>query len=557
MLSELFIENVAVIERAEIRFTRGLNILTGETGAGKSILIDSINAILGNRTTREVVRTGTDRAVIWATFEDISEDTLNTLRDLEYDNEETLMLYREIKQDGGSRYRINGRPATGASVRQLCATLINIHGQHDNQDILNADRHILIFDSYSNLLEQAKEISLLYSSLTALKRRIESLYVDDALKERQIDLLRYQIDEIEKADLYVGEDNELIIQRNAIRNATQIQDRLNEAGYALSGNDEITGVTSLIYDAVNAMADIVEFNDEYKAIYEQLNEQQYLLTDILEKVMTQISSFEYESDDIGEIEERLDLIYKLKRKYGESIEDILGFLNTAKTELNSIETSDEQLAVLRKEYSLCSERLMDKARVLSKNRIEAFKRFEDIIKSELAYLNMDKVLFEVKREEIPVCSSGIDRIEFFISTNTGEPLKPLSRIASGGELSRIMLAIKNAIADKDNIDTLIFDEIDTGISGNTANKLGRKLKQSALNRQTICVTHSAQIASFADNHLYIQKGVKDGRTYTTVDALNLDERTQELARIISGDNITPISINNAAEMLEIAAKEQE
>ena len=552
MLRELFIENVAVIEKAEIRFLPGLNILTGETGAGKSILIDSINAILGNRTTREIVRTGAERATIWATFCDIGKDTKKTLTDLEYDNEDSLVLFREIRQDGGSRYRINDRPATGASVRQLCSTLINIHGQHDNQDIMNSDRHITIFDSFSNLTELSSEVSIIYSGLLAIKRKIDSLKVDDALKERQIDLLKYQIDEIEKADLIIDEDIELTSQRDILRNSRQIQENLNEANYNLTGNDDFPGVLSLIYNSVSNMEAISSYNEEYKAIYESLNEQHYLLNDIHEKIISCLGVFEYETNDISGIEERLDLIYRLKRKYGETIEEILSFLNNAKEQLSSIESSDEQLERLNIEYSKCSELLNSKARTLSNKRIEVFKKFENIIKEELSYLNMENVQFEVMREEIPVSSTGLDRIEFFISTNVGEPLKPLSRIASGGELSRIMLAIKNAMADKDNIETLIFDEIDTGISGNTANKLGRKLKQSASSRQTICVTHSAQIASFADNHLLISKGVKDGRTYTTVDTLNYEERKHELARIISGDNITEISISNADEMLRIA-----
>lgn len=555
MLSELLIENVAVIEKAEIRFTPGLNILTGETGAGKSILIDSINAILGNRTTREVVRTGTDKAVIFASFENISEDTIKTLHDLEYDYDDSLVLYREIKQDGGSRYRINDRPATGASVRQICSTLINIHGQHDNQDILNADRHIYIYDNFCELTNNVSEVSVMYTAASALKRKIDSLAVDDAQKERQNDLLKYQIDEIEKAELYIGEDSELTFKRNAIRNEEQIRNSLNESGYLLGGTEEFSGALTLIYDAVENLSKISEYNDEYNEIYEQINEQRYILGDIYERVMGCISAFEFKGSDISEIEERLDLIYRLKRKYGETVEEILKFHEQAREQLNSIETSDEQLEKLNKEYIVCQEILNERAKILSDKRIKGFKKFEDTIKAELQYLNMEKVQFEVKRTTIPVTSTGIDRIEFYISTNLGEPLKPLSRIASGGELSRIMLAIKNAIAEKDNIETLIFDEIDTGISGNTANKLGRKLKQSAYSRQTICVTHSAQIASFADNHLYIAKGERDGRTYTTVDTLDYEQRTHELARIISGDNITQISIDNAAEMLEIASKD--
>ncbi len=549
MLSELFIENVAVIEKAEIRFMPGLNVLTGETGAGKSILIDSVNAILGNRTSKEIVRSGSEKAVIWATFDKLNDDTKQAIVDLGYDQDDTLVLYREISLDGGSKCRINQRPATAAAVRELCSNLINIHGQHDNQELLNPERHIFILDRYAELTGEVTEYSDNYKKTLAVKRKIESLDIDDAQKERQMDLLRYQIDEITKADLFLGEDDDLLAQRNAIRNSEKILEALNLATSAFNGSDESSGILSSTYDAMNALNGIAEYGEDYAALYSVTNEQYYALSDLEERLSHALDSFDFDPSQLQEIEERLDLIYRLKRKYGDSIEEIFGYLEKASADLELIETSEHQREELEKEYSRLSVELRKMANTLSEKRKAVALPFENTIKEELAYLNMQGAQFVVNFSPVEPCLTGIDSIEFYLSTNAGEPPKPLSKIASGGELSRIMLAIKNTMADKDSIGTLIFDEIDTGISGNSAFKIGKKLKQSAVSRQTICVTHSAQVASFADNHLLIAKSVRDGRTYTTVTPLDYDGRKQELARIISGDHITETSLSNADEML--------
>ena len=552
MLSEMYIENVAVIENAKVIFSPGLNILTGETGAGKSILIDSINAILGNRTSKEIIRTNSEKATIWAVFTCVNPETENIIKEVGYDCEDNLIIYRDINADGGSRFRINQKPATASTVRDICSRLINIHGQHDNQDLLNPERHILILDRFADITDEVANFSALYKESLLCMRKIEAIDTDDAQKERQADLLRYQIDEIDKANLVQGEDEELIIRRNIIRDSEKILLSLTTADRIFSGDGESPGLISGSYDLLSILEEISKYGEEYLKAYRLMDEQYYSLTDISENIKSIISLYEYNPEQLQDIEERLDLLYRLKRKYGTTIDEINKFQASAQSQLNSIETSEQQLEILRKEYSELTEKLDECASIISKKRIATFKVFETEIKSELSYLNMKDAIFEVHHELAGINQNGIDRVEFYISTNAGEPPKPLSRIASGGELSRIMLAIKNTMADKDYIETLIFDEIDTGISGTSAYKIGKKLKQSATSRQTICVTHSAQIASFADNHLYISKAVLDGRTFTSVTALGYEERKHELARIISGDNITETSLNNAGEMLHNA-----
>ena len=552
MLSELFIENVAVIEQAEIRFSGGLNVLTGETGAGKSILIDSINAILGNRTTKDIVRSGADKAVIWALFDDVDESIKNTLKDLGIDDLDTLVLHREISADGGSRCRINQRPATATAVRDLCQTLINIHGQHDNQDLLNPDRHIFLLDNFADLNDLIADYAKDYHRVGGIRRKIESLTVDESQKERQSDLLRYQIDEIEKAGLFSGEDGELSAMRNAIRNSEKILEALNSAVSAFSGVEEVPGAMAQLFDAMEALSTISDLSGEYAVLSNTLEELYYSAVDTADRVVDALQGFDYDPSMLLEIEERIDIIFRLKRKYGVTIEEILTFMENARKELDSIETCDEQRELLEKEYSALMMSVNQKAELISKQRRDALSLFEKRIISELEYLNMSGAVFEVALNETGFNPRGKDEIEFHLSTNTGEPPKPLTKIASGGELSRIMLAIKNAMAEKDEVGTLIFDEIDSGVSGNSAFKIGKKLKESAKSRQTICVTHSAQIAAFADSHLLIEKAVRDGRTHTSVRILDFEQQKRELARIISGDNITGTSIENAAEMLKSA-----
>jgi len=552
MLSELYIENVAVIERAEVRFLQGLNVLTGETGAGKSILIDSINAIIGNRTSREIVRTGCDKAVIWAVFDNCNSEVSTYLSEMGYDSDESLVIYREIMVEKGSKCRINNRPATAAAVRELCSMLINIHGQHDNQELLNPERHIHVFDRYSGLSDEVTEFSGIYRRAEAVKKTLDSMRIDDSQKQRKMDLLRYQIDEIEAAKLTVKEDEELSNLRNVIKNSEKILESLNTADRAFKGEDGQPGILEIMYGAADALSDIAAFSDDYSSVHIAIDEEYYSLSDISERISRILSSFEYDASTLTEIEERLDNIFMLKRKYGETIEDILEFQKNSISELENLDSSEALFGELEAEYMDILDKIDERASVLSEKRKNSFCRFEDEIKTELSYLDMEGARFTVNWSNTDIGPLGRDKIEFFLSTNVGEPEKSLSKIVSGGELSRIMLAIKNVMADKDNIGTLIFDEIDTGISGKSAYKIGDKLRQSARSRQTICVTHSAQIASYADGHYYISKAVQGGRTYTSVRALGHQERILELARIISGDNVTEISLNNADEMLRLA-----
>ncbi|MEG0913362.1 MAG: DNA repair protein RecN [Oscillospiraceae bacterium] len=552
MLRELNIENVAVIEKANISFDRGLNILTGETGAGKSILIDSINAILGNRTTREIVRTGEYKAVIWAAFEDIDQKNLDFIVDQGYECDGTLILHREITTDGKSQCRINGKPATAATVRDVCGNLINIHGQHDNQDLLNPERHIYIIDNFAELGGLLSQYSTLYTALIQLQRELKATVMNEDEKSRRIDLLTYQIDEIEKAELSADEEDVLTQRRHVMRNSEKILSNLKQAHEILSGDDEVDGALSMIFTASNLIEDINGFSEEMDNSSSRLNELYYSLNDISSEINSFLDSFDFDLSDMQTIEERLDLIYRLKNKYGSTIEEVLGYLENSKSELENIEYADVHMENIKARYNETLEQANALADEISEIRHQAFSRFSEQIQQELKFLNMPDVMFTVNCETGNLNRLGKDTVEFFISTNPGEPPKPLSRIASGGELSRIMLSIKNALADKDNIGTLIFDEIDTGVSGTSAGKIGKKLKESAASRQTICVTHSAQIASYADVHLKIEKNVVDGRTFTNVYPLNYEQRKHELARIVSGDNVTETALQNADEMLRIA-----
>lgn len=552
MLRELNIENVAVIEKAAIQFDKGLNVLTGETGAGKSILIDSINAILGNRTTKEIVRSGTGRAVIWATFCDVNKKVLDLLEAQGYDFDGMLILHRVITADGKSQCRVNGKPATAATVRDICSSLINIHGQHDNQDLLDPEKHIFILDNFAELGEDLTAFTARFRELGRIKKQIDALSMDESEKEKRIDLLRYQTDEIEKAELQAGEDEQLTSRRNIIRDSEKLIEALKSGYGVLTGDSDVSGAVDMVSTASGLLEGVRDYDEDLGDCANRLSDIYYNLRDIASELESFMEGFEFDVNELQNVEERLDLIYRLKKKYGGSIEEILKYYEDAKEELNNIESSGEQLAELQKQFDSLYKVVVSLAEDLSKKRKAAFEVFSNRIKEELTYLNMPDVQFTADFKVGKITYLGYDNVEFFISTNVGEPPKPLTKIASGGELSRIMLAIKNALADKDDISTLIFDEIDTGVSGSSAGKIGRKLKQAALTRQIICVTHSAQIAAFADTHLKIEKSVRDNRTFTEITALGYEDRKRELARIVSGDVITDTSLRNAEEMLEHA-----
>ena len=555
MLRELQIENVAVIEKAVVSFGQQFNVLTGETGAGKSILIDSINAILGNRTNKEIVRSGEAKASIIASFDNIPKEVIDALVYLGFEVDQELILSRDVFAEGRSVCRINGKPATATVVKETCQNLVNIHGQLDNQELLDPEKHINILDRYADLGEIVNKYSDSFTDLIELQKKINLLQMDEAEKANRIDLLSYQVNEIDSANLKDNEEEELQTRRNILKNTEKIRSALSDVIKLLDNSD--TGIVGSSLDniqsASNELEHISTISPELNDLYTRMNNSYYELRDIENSLQSQLSSVDYDDNELNLVEDRLDLIYKLRKKYGNSIPEILEYRKNAAEELNMIEMSDDLLETLKIEFSDKKKSTINIATELSSMRLSAFSVFSEKIKEELRYLNMPSVdfqLYHIRTKELtPI---GIDEMEFLISANPGEAPKALSKIASGGEMARIMLAIKNVMAEKDGIPTLIFDEIDTGVSGTSAQKIGEKLKQISNTHQVICVTHSAQVASYANTHLKIEKNVKDNRTYTSVSKLEKEDRIKELARIISGDNITSISLENAEQMLTIA-----
>ena len=552
MLCEIKIENVAVIEKAAAVFSDGLNVLSGETGAGKSILIDSINAILGNRTSREIVRSHTPKAMIWATFRGIGAKTRAQLADAGYEAENELLLYREITAEGKSTCRINGMPATASVVRDICSGLINIHGQHDNQSLMNPARHLGILDSFAQN-ETAHDASyVVYKELCRVKKEIDALSMDETEKERRIETLRFQIEEIGAAELRPGEEDELLNRRTLIRNAQTVTEQLNIAYAALSGAEDAPGAGEMLGSAATALESISSLSEDFAPLAEQMSGLYYTARDAASDIADILARCEFDPQALDAVEERLDLIYRMKQKYGGDVQDILAYLDAATAELDGIETGAQRLDELYDRQAALYDKAKALADALTQTRLEAFERFNAQITDALRFLNMPGIRFTLSHKKGPLAGSGQDSVEFNISTNPGEEPKPLAKIASGGELSRIMLAVKSALADKDDIGTVIYDEIDTGVSGLAAGRIGEKLKQTAQGRQVICITHTAQIAAQADNHLLIRKNVSEDRTYTEIDALSGEGRVQELARMISGDKITELALANAREMLRMA-----
>lgn len=553
MLNELSIENVAVIEKAEVRFGAGLNVLTGETGAGKSILIDSINAILGNRTSRELVRSGAPKAAVWATFTQLPAEAQAALEAAGYEADEELLLYREIGADGKTSCRVNGRPATAAILREIGASLLTIHGQHDNQSLLNPSKHLGILDGYAQNEELLEEYRHAYRALREIEKQIAALSMDEGEKQRRLDLLRYQVDEIEAAGLVEGEEEQLTEQRNKIRHSQKILDSLGAAYAALQGGEDFQGGVDLLGEAGGQVEGIGDLSEEFSSLAEKLNDLYYSAQDLAAEIKDTLDGFDFDPSQLEEIEGRLDLLYGLKRKYGQSVGDILDFYEKARSELDTIEFSDQKLAELtgrREESYRGAAALADR---LTRTRKKAFEAFSAEITASLQFLNMPGIRLTLALEKAALGPMGQDDLEFYISTNPGEAPKPLAKIASGGELSRIMLAIKSVMAEKDHIPTVIYDEIDTGVSGLAAGRIGQKLKETAdSGHQVICITHTAQIAAYAKSHLLIEKAVENDRTYTSVRALGEEERVRELARIISGDRVTELALANAREMLQLA-----
>ena len=549
MLSSLQIENVAVIQKANVHFEKGLNVLTGETGAGKSILIDSINAILGNRTSKDLVRTGAAKAVIRAAFEDVPPAVLDSLEKAGYERSEALLLSREITAEGKSTCRINGMPATAAVLRELCGGLININGQHDSVGLLNPARHEGILDAYAQNSAEYQAYYAIYRELVGVKKALDAMITDESEKQRRIDLLSYQVQEIDDAGLTAGEEQALESRRKVLANASTIRDRIAQCYALLSGGDEAPGAVDLLGEASNAVDAAAQLDGELSAGAGQLLDLYYTAKDVAADLIGHLDAYDTNDAELDEIEQRIDLIYKLRRKYGDTVEDILAFGERARKELEMIQSSQERVEHLQKEQRRLYTLAREKAEALTQTRLKAFDELNKRISGTLDFLNMPGVRMTLRHSRGPLASHGQDSIEFYISTNPGEAPKPLAKIASGGELSRITLAIKNAMADKDAVPTVIYDEIDSGVSGKAASRIGEVLRQSAEGHQILCITHTAQIAALADCHLLIQKNITNERTYTEIHPLDENGRVEALARLISGDHVTEISLANAREML--------
>lgn len=549
MLSCLQIENVAVIQKAEVHFQPGLNVLTGETGAGKSILIDSINAILGNRTSKDLVRTGASKAVIRASFAQIPDVVLDKLEAAGYERSAELLLSREITAEGKSSCRINGMPTTAAVLRELCGGLININGQHDSVGLLNPAHHLSILDDYAQNAKLYQEYYVLYRSLVKVKKELDAMITDEAEKQRRIDLLSYQVQEIEEAGLTAGEEQTLEARRKMLANASTIRDRVAKAHALLSGDDDTPGAVDLLGEASNAMDTAAQLDESLSGVSGTLMDLYYSAKDAAAELIDRLDAYDTNDAELDEIEQRLDLLYRLKRKYGDTVEDIIAFGQKAREELEQIQFSEQRHDQLQAEKLRLYGLAREKAEALTQTRLKAFDELNARITDTLQFLNMPGVRMTLHHARGPLASHGQDSVEFYISTNAGEAPKPLARIASGGELSRITLAIKNALADRDAVPTVIYDEIDSGVSGKAAGRIGEVLRQSAQGHQILCITHTAQIAALADCHLLIQKNVTNDRTYTEIHPLDTEGRVEALARLISGDHVTELSRANAREML--------
>lgn len=552
MLRELTIENVAVIEKANISFDKGFTCLTGETGAGKSIIIDSINAIMGDRVSRDIIRTGAQKASIVAVFENLNKDIISLAEEMDIDISEECIVSRVISAEGKNSARINGMPAPVSVIKAIFSEAVNIHGQHDNQSLLDPTKHLAILDGFGVSKEIFGNYTVNYEKYCAVNKQIKELSSLEKSKQEDLELLQFQVEEIENADLSEEEETELLEQKKIIKNAENILSALNNAYNFLSGNDEYIGACSALQQAEGEVSSISEFSDKISEISEVLIDISDKSQDLMYDIRSAIDDFDVDINMIDEIEERLDIYYKLKRKYGGSVEAVLEYYNKANEKLDNIEFAQEKLEKLYSEKQIIVNELDKAAKALTDERICKFDIMAGEIQNSLAFLNMPFVKLSLNIEEKEFSADGRDLVEFYIVTNKGESPKPLAKIASGGELSRIMLAIKSVLAEKQITDTMIFDEIDAGVSGSAALKIGKLLKETADNRQVLCVTHSPQIAAFADVHMYIEKNTKGESTFTTVRKLGNEERVAEIARIISGDNITETAAENAREMLSIA-----
>ncbi len=547
MLSLLHIENIAVIEQADISFDKGFNVLTGETGAGKSIVIDAISAILGQRAYRDMIRTGTSKASVRAVFTKVPNFPWFEENGVEYDGE--TVIQRDIFLDGKNVCRVNGTLVTVAILHKLGIQLINIHGQHDSASLFDEENHLRFLDAFADnggLLADYREK---FAAVSELRRQIDRMTMDEGEKLRRMETLKYQIAEIEKADLKSGEDEVLEQRRKLLQNSEKLSQGLEEASEALLGGDDSDGAAALLAQAAYALSRIARYSDDYTGFQERLTDLKYQVQDIADEVRDSLDELSYSADELETIEARLDIIHRLRRKYGADCDEILAYLDKAQKELDEIEFADDRVKQLKKKLAKQEKQAWDAALALRKNRQEQGAVMAEKILSELSQLDMPRVQFQCRFRETELTSEGADAVAFYLSANAGEDLKPLSKVASGGELARIMLSMKNVLAEKDAVDTLIFDEVDTGVSGRAAQRIAEKLKSLAKHKQVLCVTHLPQLAALADTHMLIAKSEHDGRTYTTVTPLDRKGRAMELARIIGGAHITETTLKSAEEML--------
>ena len=552
MLANLKIENVAVIEKAEVNFTPGFNVLTGETGAGKSILIDSINAILGNRTSRELVRSGAQKACIWATFERIPDSVKKQLEKCGYEANDDLLLYREINAEGKGSCRVNGMPATAAVVRDISAGLLSIHGQHDSQSLTNPALHLGLLDQYAQNRALFAEYYRRYRELVTVKRQLDALNASESDKQRRIEALTAEIDTIDAAALQPGEEKTLQERKNVITHAQSILEGITAAHLALAGDEdgEQSGAADLLGGAVDGLQNSARLDETLAPMSERLNDLYYSARELATDLADRLDAYGFDTGELDQIESRLDTIYRIKQKFGMEVDELLARREAAAAELETFQSSGQKIAELKAQMQTLYAAAKEAAEKLTQSRLKGFAAMNKEMKAALEFLNMPGIRFALKHARGPLSSHGQDTVEFLISTNPGEEPKPLAKIASGGELSRIMLAFKSALADRDALPTVIYDEIDTGVSGLAAGRIGQLLHQTAKGHQVLCITHTPQVAAFADNQLLIQKNVRNDRSFTEIHTLDMDGRVEVLARMISGDKVSDLSLANARELIE-------
>lgn len=552
MLASLKIENVAVIEKAEVNFTHGFNVLTGETGAGKSILIDSINAILGNRTSRELVRSGAQKACIWATFESIPTSVKKQLEKCGYEVTDDLLLYREINAEGKGSCRVNGMPATAAVVRDISSGLLSIHGQHDSQSLTNPALHLGLLDQYAQNRDLFAEYYRRYRELVTVKRQLDALNASESDKQRRIEALTAEIDTIDAAALQPGEEKTLQERKNVITHAQSILAGITAAHLALAGDEdgEQAGAADLLGGAVDGLQNSARLDESLTAMSERLNDLYYSARELATDLADRLDAYGFDAGELDQIETRLDTIYRIKQKFGMEVDELLARREAAAAELETFQSSGQKIAELKAQMQTLYAAAKEAAEKLTQSRLKGFAAMNKEMKAALEFLNMPGIRFALKHTRGPLSSHGQDTVEFLISTNPGEEPKPLAKIASGGELSRIMLAFKSALADRDALPTVIYDEIDTGVSGLAAGRIGQLLHQTARGHQVLCITHTPQVAAFADNQLLIQKNVRKDRTFTEIHTLDMDGRVEVLARMISGDKVSELSLASARELIE-------